>query len=355
MKRFAMTILAFALPAASCSGPTQDQLKQAAWDCRERNYDAPEAITACDRLLTQHPAADQEAVYLAARGVGHARVGQDEQAKTDIDAALAIEPRLTTARLQRAKLAEKTGDLASAKADYDQALAEGTRYLASPDDILAVATALRERGALDQALRLAEHGLALPVPHSDSPYAISAEAQRAPLANWAAELAAGMGERERALRAADTALRIAPSLAAYRMVQEQAGDEWERLRGAALARLRNSPAVAAKVDIFLHENMIDDAIAAVRESPDYSLLERVMTAAVPLRPDWVIEAASKQAQRIMEAGKSDRYFYAITWLTLVRDAYKVTGRADEWRAHVQAIRAQHGRKYKLMGMIDQLR
>jgi uncharacterized Zn finger protein len=237
----------------------------------------------------------------------------------------------------------------------DQALAEGTRYLANPDDILAVATVLRERGALEQALRLAEHGLALPVPHSNSPYAISAEVQRAPLAIWAAELATGMGERERALRAADTALRIAPSLAAYRMVQEQAGDEWEALRGAALARLRNSPAVAAKVDIFLHENMIDDAIAAVRDSSDYSVLERVMTAAVPQRPDWVIEAASRQAQRIMEAGKSDRYFYAITWLTLVRDAYKATGRADGWRAHVQSIRAQHGRKYKLMGMIDQLR
>ena len=78
-------------------------------------------------------------------------------------------------------------------------------------------------------------------------------------------------------------------------------------------------------------------------------------AAVPLRPDWVIEAASKQAQRIMEAGKSDRYFYAITWLTYVRNAYKAAGRADAWRAHVQSIRAQHGRKYKLMGMIDQLR
>lgn len=237
----------------------------------------------------------------------------------------------------------------------DQALTEGIRCLANPDDILAVATVLRERGALEQALRLAEHGLAVPVPHSNSPYAISPELQRAPLASWVAELAAGMGLRERALQAAETALRIAPSLAAYRMVQEQAGDEWETRQRAILARLRNSNAVAAKVDIFLHENMIDDAIAAVHDETDYSVLERVMTAALPQRPDWVIEAASRQANRIMEAGKADRYVYAITWLTYVRNAYKAAGRADAWRAHVQSIRAQHGRKYKLMGMIDQLR
>ena len=237
----------------------------------------------------------------------------------------------------------------------DQALAEGTRYLASPDDILLVATALRERGALEQALRLAEHGLAVPVPHSDSPYAISPEAQRAPLASWAAELAAGMGQRERAVRAADTALRIAPSLAAYIMVQELAGAEWETRRAAALARVRQSNATAAKVDIFLHEHMIDDAIAAVRGGTDYSVLERVMTAALPERPDWVITEASSQANRIMEAGKADRYFYAITWLKLARDACQAAGRADDWRAYVQSIRAQHGRKYKLMGMLEQLR
>ena len=40
-------------------------------------------------------------------------------------AALASSPGLTTARLERAKLEEKPGDLAAARADYDQVLAEG--------------------------------------------------------------------------------------------------------------------------------------------------------------------------------------------------------------------------------------
>ena len=50
MKRIAAACLALAT-LAGC-GVTRDQLKQATYDCRDRNYDAPEAITACDRLLS---------------------------------------------------------------------------------------------------------------------------------------------------------------------------------------------------------------------------------------------------------------------------------------------------------------
>ena len=55
MMRIALALLAVVL-SAGC-GPNRDQLKQAGWDCRERNYDAAEAVTACDRLLDPGSAA----------------------------------------------------------------------------------------------------------------------------------------------------------------------------------------------------------------------------------------------------------------------------------------------------------
>src|SRR3712207_8883120 len=59
---------------------------------------------------------------------------------------------------------------------------------------------------------------------------------------------------------------------------------------------------------------IDDAIAVVEKSANYDLLQRVMDAAIGHRPDWVIEAAKKQAERIMDAGQAQSYDYAVNWL-----------------------------------------
>ncbi len=123
MKRIAAACLALAT-LAGC-GATRDQLKQATYDCRDRNYDAPEAITACDRLLSQYQAPEQRAVYLAALGTAYGRVDRTEEAIAELTAALEISPGLTNARLERAKIEEKLGDVAAARADYDQVLAEG--------------------------------------------------------------------------------------------------------------------------------------------------------------------------------------------------------------------------------------
>jgi uncharacterized Zn finger protein len=109
----------------------------------------------------------------------------------------------------------------------------------------------------------------------------------------------------------------------------------------------------AKVDVFLHEELIDDAIAAVKGG-NYSSLGRVMDAALATRPAWVIQAASAQAEQIMDAGKAQHYDSAVEWLRRARDAYRAAGRMDDWRSYLQSIRTEHGRKYKLMGLIDRM-
>jgi uncharacterized Zn finger protein len=236
-----------------------------------------------------------------------------------------------------------------------EAVAEGLQYLTTPNDALALAKALREQGDLAGAWQIAQHGLALPPPRLEHGYTgYFTEAHKAELADWAVELAVGMAQPEQALRAAETAFRIAPSLPSYLRAQDLAGVQWDELRPRLLDILRRSGQAAAKVDVFLHEGLIDDAIAAVDGSSDYRLLERVMDVAAAARPGWVIAAATDQAERIMRAGDAQRYEQAVGWLRRARDAFRADGRPADWQGYLEGVRAQHGRKYKLMGLIERM-
>ena len=101
----------------------------------------------------------------------------------------------------------------------------------------------------------------------------------------------------------------------------------------------------------MHEGLWDDAIAAVEVQASYGVIERVMDAVVEHRPEWAIRAAQRQAERIMEAGRSTHYHHAVEWLTRAQTAYRAADRESEWQAYLRQIRQRHGRKHKLMGML----
>jgi uncharacterized Zn finger protein len=224
-----------------------------------------------------------------------------------------------------------------------EAVDEGLRYLSTPGEILALAKALREQEELAAALHVAEHSLTL-------------DGAKGTLATWLCDLASGVGETERALEAARVAFRAAPSLSAYLRVRELAGGRWLDFKEELLDHLRRNRSFYSgdQVDIFLHEGLLDDAIAAVRSGAGYDQLERVMDAVVEYRPNWVIEAARQQAGRIIEAGKAKYYHHAVNWLDRARAGYRAAGREAEWQAYLREIRTRHGRKYKLMGMLEGL-
>jgi len=224
-----------------------------------------------------------------------------------------------------------------------EAVSEGLQYLRGPDQFLGLAVALQEVGELAEALRVAEHGLTL-------------DGSKERLATWLCDLALGVGRSELALRAAVVAFRAVPSLDVYLRVQELAGERWSAFREELLTHLRQAiwMHAQAQVDVFMHEGLLDDAIAAVEKSGSYELVERVMDAVVEHRPDWVIQAARKQAERIMDAGQSKYYHHAVEWLARARTAYRAAGRESEWQAYLREIRERHGRKYKLMGMLKGL-
>lgn len=234
----------------------------------------------------------------------------------------------------------------------DEAVEEGLNLLDGPSAVLAVAKVLREQGALDGALRLAEAGLHLG--DQETYGALPA------LAAWTSELAAGMERWDLALDAAVVAFRAHPTLEAFRRVQELAGDTWPDLRASLLASLRpQEPGYyvsEGKIDIYLHEGLLDDAINALDRGAahSYGMLERVMDAVIEHNPTWVIQKAQEQAMRIISPGQSQHYHHAVAWLRRARDAYRAAGREDDWRAYLAGIRDEHGRKYKLMGLLKDL-
>jgi len=199
-----------------------------------------------------------------------------------------------------------------------EAVDYGLQSLGTTEGALALAKALREREALPEALRVAEHGLTL-------------EGSKVPLATWVADLARGMGEAGRALDAALIAFRGAPDLAAYQRVQELAGARWPQLRTDLLGQLRRgrSSLPQGPVEIFLHEGLVEDAMRAVEGKAHSTLIERVVEAAIPRHADWAIRMSREQAESIVNQGKSPSYRQAGQWLEKARAAYRAAGRQTE--------------------------
>ncbi len=225
----------------------------------------------------------------------------------------------------------------------EEAVAYASKHLSTPEEALAVAKALREQGKPEDALRVGECGLSL-------------EGPKIRLAGWVRDLAEGLGRRSLALQAAVAAFHADPSFVPYRRVRELAGERWPEHRERLLDHLRQSTSYlpTGQVEVFLHENLIGDAIAAVEGKPVGALVARVADAAIESHPDWVIETCRKPAEGIMDEGRSKHYDEAIDWLAKVQDAYLAAGREEQWRAYLKELIAHHQRKYKLRPMLEDL-
>lgn len=227
-----------------------------------------------------------------------------------------------------------------------EAFEEGMRHLTTAKEALTLAQALQEQGAQEEAIRLAERGLDL----EDQGYA------KASLARWLRDIARAAGKQELALKAAIIAFRESPNLKDYLSVKELASESWEEIRAELLEHLRQiSYPTEGKVEVFLHEGLIDDAIATAEGSYDYHLIEKVVNAAVTARPEWAIKTSRKQAEDIMDAGKAKYYDRAIKWLKKARSAYIAAGREAEWQKYLEGLLQRHARKYKLVPMLEGMR
>ena len=225
-----------------------------------------------------------------------------------------------------------------------EALAYGREHLSTAREALDLAKALWERGEIERGLESAEMGL-------------TREGPKIELASWLRDRAAEQGQTERALAAAQIAFEASLSLADYRQVQALAGASWPALRTKLLERLRQAKSYFPQgpVDIFLHEGLIADAITAVDDGVGHVLVEQVADAAITSHPEWVMRAARRQAEEIMDQGKAQHYGAAARWLGKARTAYRAAGRENEWRAYLADLLDRHGRKYKLVPLLEALK
>ena len=150
-----------------------------------------------------------------------------------------------------------------------EAVAYGRVHLETANEALTLARGLYDRGEREQGLQIGEEGLLLQGP-------------KVSLAKWLRDESATMGEEMRALTAAEVAFREELSLANYLRVAEIAGEQWPERRANLLEYVRHTKSYApqGQVDVFLHEGLIDDAIAAVEPKATHTLVERVVNAAM---------------------------------------------------------------------------
>ncbi|MEH2303894.1 SWIM zinc finger family protein [Nostoc sp.] len=228
----------------------------------------------------------------------------------------------------------------------EEAVDAAQTQMNSMEEAFALAKALSEQGALQQSLDIAQSGLNLP---GNCQYELGI---------WTSDLAVELGNSEAALLAIKAAFQVKPSFVDYEKMAELAGENWETVKTDLLRIIRTYSAwgtESAKVDIFLHEGLIDDAIAIASELSSYysELIHRVMNAAIHHNPTWVIANARRRAEKIMDGGKAEYYYYAVEWLKKVRAAYLESGKKADWLSYRENLMQTHARKRKLMGMLQQ--
>ena len=218
--------------------------------------------------------------------------------------------------------------------------------MTSMEEAFALAKTLREQGALQQAVHIAQSGLQLP---GNCQYDFG---------SWTSDLAVELGDKQAALSPTKVAFQALPSFADYQKIKDLAGENWESVKTELLQIVRTYGGWGtqeAKVDIFLHEGLIDDAIAIVTELSSYysTVIYRVMDAAIPHNPDWVIANARRRAESIMDAGKAEYYHHAVDWIKKVRAAYLQSQRKADWSEYRAKLVQTHARKRKLMELFKQ--
>jgi uncharacterized Zn finger protein len=289
-------------------------------------------------------------------------------------------PQARDATLARLRILERTGQdeayLNLAKAQYlhklralhllklgrvPEAINASLEPILPYDERLELAKALYDRGEIEAALQVAEQGLKLDSAPPPSPELTAQLIEsggyngraRGELAIWLRDRATERHETARALAAGLIAFRAIPSLAAYQRAKQLAKADWPNLRQELLDFLRQGQHVdgQTRIEIFLHENLIDDAIQSTDRYTSSKTLAQVMDAAIKHQPRWVIDQARQKAEPIMDEGKSAQYAEAVDWLRKVKQAYHTLGQDQEWRDYLGALREKHRRLRKLMPML----
>lgn len=225
----------------------------------------------------------------------------------------------------------------------ERAVAYALQYGASSAESLSLAQVLVEQGQEAAALAVAAHGLD-----------VEERASKRELAQWTVVLAQQAGDSRLALHAAQVAFFSSFSLSDYQIVETVAGAQWPAIKTSLLQKTGQS-AYDGTIDIYLYENMLVEAMAAIDRWSFSSRRERVIQATRDDYPDWGIAKYQRLAESIMDSGKAKDYDVAVARLRSARDIYLQHDRAAQWQVYLAGLLDLHARKYKLVPMLRAIR
>ncbi|MFM7583138.1 MAG: hypothetical protein ACKO9F_10550, partial [Caldilinea sp.] len=222
-------------------------------------------------------------------------------------------------------------------------VAEAKAYLGEPNELLAIARLLDERGHPTEALEVAAHGLDLGALHGQEA-----------LARWLALRAHAQGASDLALRAAQVTFYSSHQLTDYQTVRTIAGEQWHAVKPALLENLARANTYT-DVEIYLYEKMLFEAMKAVDRRGGYSAsVEHVIEAVCVEYPEWAIKQCKMPAERTMNNGDAKHYANAVEWLRRARTIYAQHDRLAEWQRYLRGLLDVHSRKYKLVPMLKEI-
>lgn len=223
-----------------------------------------------------------------------------------------------------------------------EAVSYGLKNLTDAREALTLAQALREAGHLDEAIKIGECGLQL-------------EGHKSALGEWLGPIEEAQGRTRQALEAWLAAFSDNPSLVRYQMVKRLAGARWKKLRPELMAILEKGYTKQPLAEVLLFEEEWDAAIkVADQYAADYRVVEKVADGVVKHRPEWVIRASVKQAERLIAETKSKYYPAAAEWLSKAKAAYAQLGQTEKWRKYLQELKEEYKRRPALQAQMAKL-
>lgn len=223
-----------------------------------------------------------------------------------------------------------------------EAVKYAKKNLTTAEESLQIARRLRESRLVAEAIEVGEHGLKLKGP-------------KAGLGEWLGPVEEAQGRTKQALAAWLAAFGERPSLESYKTISRLAESGWKRLRPKVMAKLRRSYDKQVLAEVYLLEEEWDEAIK-VAEGRDvwYPVVETVADGVVHHRPEWVVKISLKHAERLMSEVKSKNYPIAADWLKRAKQAYKLLGKADEWKRYLEETKEKYKRRPALQSQLARL-
>ncbi len=223
----------------------------------------------------------------------------------------------------------------------EEALKRTHKTIIYSKDILLIAQTLLSSNYQEESISCAQHGFTL-------------KGDKTELANWLATTAISLGKLDIAQTAYLHAFEIASTLDRYHKLLTINPTLKNELINSLRHKEYRPYSQDERIDIFLQENLLDDAIDLVESQATLpaSEVKLVMKTALPYKPGWVIEQVLARTKKVLREGSHKDYPEALAWLTLAKQAYESTQNISEWHHCLSRIKETHKTKKKLLSMLS---